>query len=213
MSGAKCQRESRSSDQCGPPSLTLSFICRTRSSSSPSDTVGGCSRSSASSHLDRPLVQPVRRNPSPGRNSRKNLPSISSSSLDPFSSSLELARSARTQCLVGTTPSAHYCCWRSRFSCCQRALGETNKHKEVSRRSCISLRNHEGGDSLSPSSNLSLVYHCLLTYTLARLLSARCTSRGVWHNLGESSSLIETETDSVCAQKEHDFHERSSSFT
>jgi hypothetical protein len=35
----------------------------------------------------------------------------------------------------------------------------------------------------------------------------------VWHNLGESSSLIETETDSVCAQKEHDFHERSSSFT
>ena len=26
-------------------------------------------------------------------------------------------------------------------------------------------------------------------------------------------SLIETETDSVCAQKEHDFHERSSSFT
>ena len=40
-----------------------------------------------------------------------------------------------------------------------------------------------------------------------------CVAMWVWHNLGESSSLIETETDSVCAQKEHDFHERSSSFT
>jgi hypothetical protein len=103
-----------------------------------------------------------RRNPSSGRSSTKNLLSTSSSSLDPFSSSLELARSARTQCLVGATASAHYCCWRSRFSCCQRALGETNKSKETLRRSCISLRNREGGDSLSPSSNLAFVHHWLL---------------------------------------------------
>jgi hypothetical protein len=52
--GNRARRGSR-----GPPSLTLSVICRTRSSSSRSDTVGGCSRPSASSHLDRPLALEV----------------------------------------------------------------------------------------------------------------------------------------------------------
>jgi hypothetical protein len=72
-----------------------------------------------------------RRNPSPGRNSRKNLPSTSSSSLDPFSSSLELARPACTQRLVGTTPAACHCRRGSRFSCSQLTQEEAARHPKL----------------------------------------------------------------------------------
>ena len=43
-------------------------------------------------------------------------PSPSPTTCGALASPLELARSARVQCLVGTTPTAHHCCWRSRFS-------------------------------------------------------------------------------------------------
>jgi hypothetical protein len=50
---------------------------------------------------------------------------------------------------------------------------------------CLRLRAkpaHLVGHLPSPSSNLSLVYHWLLVYTLASLLSARCASRGMSQN-------------------------------
>ena len=112
-----------------------------------------------------------------------------------FASPLELARSAHMQCLVGTTTSAHHCCWRSRFSCHNRALGGTDKHKGFSRRGCLSLRNHEGRDYLSPYSNLPLVYHrlfasyhCLLVPISLRIpwdepiLVRQCTKRQDLHD-------------------------------
>jgi hypothetical protein len=67
--GNRARRGSR-----GPPSLTFSFICRTRSSSSRSDTVGGCSRPSASSHLDRPLAQEVTSKSFPWKKFQKKHP-------------------------------------------------------------------------------------------------------------------------------------------
>src|SRR5947209_1030726 len=62
---------------------------------------------------DDPLAQPIRRDPSACRHAAVPFPSPSPTTCGAIASPLELARSARMQCLVGTTPPAHHCCWRS----------------------------------------------------------------------------------------------------
>ena len=78
--------------------------------------MGGCGRSSASPHLDDPLAQAICRGPCACGHAEEPFPSPSPTTCHAFTSPLELARSARTQCLVGTTAMAHHCRWRSHFS-------------------------------------------------------------------------------------------------
>ncbi len=101
------------------PPLLLYLLSESRSCSD--HPVGGCGWSSASPHLDRPLAQAICRGASAGGKSAKHFSSPSPTSGRSASSPLELARSARMQCLVGTTAVAHHCRWRSRFSYHQRA--------------------------------------------------------------------------------------------
>ena len=59
------------------------------------------------------LPQAIRRDPSACRHAAEPFPSPSPTTCGAVASPLELARSARMQCLVGTTPPAHHCCWHS----------------------------------------------------------------------------------------------------
>jgi hypothetical protein len=70
-------------------------------------------RPRASSYLDSSLVPAICGDPSSSSGPTGGQASSSSTSCSPFASSLELARLTYMQCLVGTTPIAYHCCWRS----------------------------------------------------------------------------------------------------
>jgi hypothetical protein len=76
--------------------------------------VGGCSRASASPHVDGSLAQAICRG-DPARSASQECCSSSPTACGSFALPLELGRPARTQCLVGTTPTAHHGGFRSRI--------------------------------------------------------------------------------------------------
>ncbi len=112
MLGTRRERQSCSSGQCRAPSLAQSFICVAKSSSSRSHPVGGCSRSSTSPHVGGSLAQAICRG-DPARSDPQERCSSSPTACGAFALPLELVRPARTQCVVGTSPTAHHGCWRS----------------------------------------------------------------------------------------------------
>jgi len=76
------------------------------------------------------LSQAIRRDPSACRHAAERFPCSSPTTGCAFASPLELARSARMQCLVGTIAMAHHCRWRSRFSHHQQAVGGSGKQRD-----------------------------------------------------------------------------------
>ena len=97
------------------------------------------------------LSQAIRRDPSACRHAAEPFPSPSPTTCGAVASPLELARSARTQRLVGTTAVPCHCRWRSRFSSYE-VTKEELATKEAFSRQCISLRvDQQGEDRVSPS--------------------------------------------------------------
>ena len=78
--------------------------------------MGGCGWSRASPQLDDPLASAIRRGAYACGDTEERFPSPSPTTCGAFPSSLELARPARTQRLVGTTTSTHHRGWGSHFS-------------------------------------------------------------------------------------------------
>jgi hypothetical protein len=99
--------------------LSASRSCSDRSGSR------GCGWSSASPHLDDPLAPAICRGACTYGNVEGRFSSPSPTACRALASSLELARPARTQCLVGTTATACYHRWRSRSSRHQLAKEES----------------------------------------------------------------------------------------
>ena len=113
MPGTRCERQPCSSGKSRAPSLTQFCVCGAKSSSSGSHPLGGCSRASASPQVDGPLAQAICRG-DPARSApQERFSSSSPPTCGAFALPLELGRPARTQCLVGTTPTAHHGCWRA----------------------------------------------------------------------------------------------------
>src|SRR5205807_5833070 len=112
------QRGSSPSRECGPSSLASTRTGAGFAQAGPArtDPVGGCGWASPSPHLDEPLAQAIRRDPSACRHAAEPFPSPSPTSCGAIASSLKLARSARMQCLVWTTTMAHHRSLRSHFS-------------------------------------------------------------------------------------------------
>jgi hypothetical protein len=84
------------------------------------------------------LSSTIRRGAPSGRDSSGRFSSPSPTSGHPVSSELPLARTARPQGLVGTTPATCHCRWRPRFSGYEPVLGGISTQREVSIR-CLSL--------------------------------------------------------------------------
>ena len=126
--GIRGQRRSGAPRQCRPPSLACTCRCCAKAHPARSDALGRCGRSRASPCLDRPLAPTICGGASPGSNPAGGQASSSSTSCRPFASSLELAGSARTQRLVGTSTGAHHGRWRtcvSRHQLTKEALANT----------------------------------------------------------------------------------------
>lgn len=113
MSGTRGERQPCSSSQCSPPSLPWFFVYGAQSSSSRSHPVGRRGRSSASPHVDGSLVQAICRGDPARSDPHERFSSSPPIACGSFALPLELGRPTRTQCLVGTTPTAHYGCWCS----------------------------------------------------------------------------------------------------
>lgn len=75
------------------------------------------------------LPQPIRRGASACGNSEERFPSNAPTTCHTFASPLELAGSARTQWLVGTTADANHCCWCSPFFALERGGSQTGKQR------------------------------------------------------------------------------------
>jgi hypothetical protein len=135
--------------------------------------VGGCGWASASPHLDDPLAQTIRRDPAACRYAAEPFPSPSPSTCGAVASPLELARSARMQCLVGTTPAAHHGCWRSHIP--RQQLRE----EELANQEAFSVTGHLPSEPIMRAKNLCLLFVISFPYFITRLLTARCASRGI----------------------------------
>ena len=127
--GIRGQRRSGAPRKSGPPPPACSCRCCAKAHYARIDTLGRCGRSRASPCLDCPLAPTICRGASLGSNPAGGQASSSSTPCRPFASSLELAGSARTQRLVGTSAGAHHGRWRTRVSHHQRALGGIGKHR------------------------------------------------------------------------------------
>src|SRR5439155_5544718 len=79
VSGIRSQRGSSPSRECGPSSLASTRTCACGAQAGPArtDPVGGCSWASTSPHLDDPLAQAIRRDPSACRPAAEPFPSPS----------------------------------------------------------------------------------------------------------------------------------------
>src|SRR5947209_20544093 len=113
MLGTGSERQSCSSGQCRAPSLAQSFICAAKSSAAGSHPLGGCSRSRTSLHVGGSLAQAICRGDPARSDPQEPCSSSSPTPCGAFALPLELGRPACTQCLVGTTATAHHGCWRS----------------------------------------------------------------------------------------------------
>ena len=72
-----------------------------------------CSRSSTSPHVGGSLAQAICRGDPARSDPQEPCSSSSPTPCGAFALPLELVRPARTQCVVGTSPTAHHGCWRS----------------------------------------------------------------------------------------------------
>ncbi len=135
--------------------------------------MGGCSRSSASPHVDGSLAQAICRGDPARSDPHERFSSSSPPTYGSFALPLELVRPARTQCLVGATPTAHQSCWRSRFSDQQ-----LNKEERVnttafsmmdSLPSKLIVRAERPLLFLASSSNHLLSLYCSLAYSSLRI--------------------------------------------
>src|SRR4249920_2279209 len=113
--------------------------------------MGGCGWASTSPHLDDPLAQTIRRDPSACRQAAEPFPSHSPTTCAAVASPLALARSARMQCLVGTTPPAHHDCWRSHIPR-QQLTQEDLAHQEA-----FSKTGHLPSEPIMRAKNLCLL--------------------------------------------------------
>jgi hypothetical protein len=95
----------------------------------------GCGWSSTSPHLDGPLASAIRRDPFPGSDPARGVASSSPSACGAFSSPLEVAGSARPQCLGRTTTPAHHGRWRSCLS------GDSLKQEKRAIKEAVSRQN------------------------------------------------------------------------
>ena len=110
------QRQSCSQSQRCPSSLAPTCLCGAQACYARTDPVARCGWASTSPYLDRPLAPAICGGASLGSSPAGGQASSSSTACGAFASSLELAGSARTQRLVGTTAVPCHCRWRSRFS-------------------------------------------------------------------------------------------------
>jgi len=115
MLETRSQRQPGSSGKSGAPSLAWFFVGFAQSTSSRSHPMGGCSRSSASPHVDGSLAQALCRG-DPACSDPQERFSASPPTCGAFALPLELGRPARLPRLVGSTPTAHHGGFRSRFS-------------------------------------------------------------------------------------------------
>ena len=145
--------------------------------------MGGCGWSSTSPHLDDPLAQAIRRDPSTCRHAAEPFPSPSPTTCGAVASSLELARSARMQCLVGTTPPAHHGCWRSHIP------RQQLRQEELAHQDAFSMTGHLPSESIMRAKNLCLPFVIPFPYFIVRLLTPRCASRGLTLRFGECCLL------------------------
>jgi hypothetical protein len=135
-SGAIClpalwqSRRACRSSECGSSSLAPTRFCGAKAHRPWTNALGGCSRSSPSSQLDRPLAQAIRRGASACRNSEECFPSPSPTSCCAFASPLELAGSARTQCRVRTAAIPCHHCRGSHFPYHQLTEGGSDKPRD-----------------------------------------------------------------------------------
>jgi hypothetical protein len=112
--GQRHQR--RSPSECCSPFVPSSCHDFEKAYHSWTNAVGRYSWSSASSHLDGTLAQPIGRGTSTCGNVQRCFASSSPTACGSVASSLELARSACTERLVGTTTTSYHRCWCSGFS-------------------------------------------------------------------------------------------------
>lgn len=135
--------------------------------------MGGCGWASTSPHLDDPLAQAIRRDPSACRHAAEPFPSPSPTTCGAVASPLELARSARMQCLVGTTPPAHHCCWRSHIP------RQQLRQEELANQEAFAMTGHLPSEPIMRAKNLCLLLVISFPYFITRLLPPRCASRGL----------------------------------
>jgi hypothetical protein len=132
MPGTSSQGQSCPSGKSRPPSLAHFFICGAKSSSSRSDPMGRCSRSSTSPHLDGSLAQAICRGTSSCANAQACFSASSSTTYRALALPLEVVRSARTKCVVGTATAAHHSRRCPRLSCYQVTQEERANKETIS---------------------------------------------------------------------------------
>ena len=149
-----------------PPAATV----RANARRSWTNAVGGCGRSGAWSHLDHPLARARRRGACAYANFPERWPSPAPTACGALASARQRARSARTQCLLGTTPTAHH----GGFRC--RIPRQQLTQEELANQEAFSMTGHlpvfadqEGQESLSAFSNLLPLLYCSLAYSSLRL--------------------------------------------